>query len=169
MEVSRYALLGADDQPICDYDGILEVTKVQTSQVLTEPIENGELAAFNKTQAPDSVKVSLSLGYDPAKQTVAMGRLKALKQGVGSQYLCKLVSPEDVTESLALETIGTAHTSANGATLLTVELSFIRIRAVQVSVSASRGWTPKNASAAQPVNGGRVQPKKQSTLVKLNS
>lgn len=163
---SSFALLGADDRPICDYEGILEIVKAHTSQVLNEPIENGQLAAFNKVQQPDSVKVTLSLGYDPATQTASMGKLKRLKHGTGTAFLCRLVSPADVVENLALETIGTTHSASRGATLLIVELGFLQVRAVSVSAS-SAAWTPKSASSAQPVNRGRVQPR-QSSIVKLS-
>ena len=44
-DYGAWGLLGADDQKICDYEGILEVSNSSTSQVLTEPIENGQLAA----------------------------------------------------------------------------------------------------------------------------
>lgn len=161
-----FALLGADDRPICEYEGIIEIIKAQTSQVLSEPIENGELAAFNKVQQPDSVKVTLSLGYDPAAQTAAMGKLKRLKQGTGAAFLCRLVSPSDVIENLALETIGTTHSASHGATLLIVELSFMQVRSVSVSASQAT-WNPKSASSANPVNSGRVQTKSPSALVKL--
>ena len=179
FSANAYALLGADDRPVCDYDGIIEVATAETSQVLSEPLENGELASFNKVQAPDMVKVSLSLGYDPARQSASLGRLRALKRGVGRESLCKLVSPSDAIEDLALEEIGQSHTTSQGATLLTVELTLHKINSVQVTVTkvqrspknatAKAQWSPKNATAAQPVNKGRVQPQKakfQSTLSK---
>lgn len=153
----QWALLGSDGRRVCDYDAILEVVKNATSQVLTEPIENGELAAFNKVQQPDDVRVTLSLGNDPAIQAASMATLKALKQGTGSGYLCTLVSLSDVTDSLALDGISESHTAANGATLLIVELSFVRIRAVQVS-EGKVSWVPKKATSADQVNQGRVQP-----------
>lgn len=177
FSANAYALLGADDRPVCDYDGIIEVATAETSQVLSEPLENGELAVFNKVQAPDMVKVSLSLGYDPARQSASLGRLRALKRGVGRESLCKLVSPSDAIEDLALEEIGQSHTTSQGATLLTVELTLHKINSVHVTVTKVQWspkmtkvqWSPKNATAAQPVNNGRVQPQKakfQSTLSK---
>lgn len=152
----NWALLGADGMRICDYEGILEVIRASSSQVITEPIEGGELAAFNKVQQPDAVRVTLSMGGDPAEQSAALERLKRLKKGTGSDYLCMLVSPADVVDSLALESIGQSHSAQNGATLLVVELSFIRIRAVQTT-TAKVQWTPARATSAEPVNAGRTQ------------
>ena len=166
MAQSNSALLGADDQPVCNHEGILEIIRASASQVLTEPSENGNLEAFNKVQAPDAVRVSLSLGWDASRQSAALSRLKRLKQGTGAAYLCKLVSPEDVIENLALETIGTTRSTSGGGSLLVVELSFVRVRAVAV---ISQQWAPKKPGAAKPVSNGRVQPKQteRTTLAKL--
>lgn len=155
-DYGAWGLLGADDQKICDYEGILEVSNSSSSQVLTEPIENGQLAAFNKVQQPENVRVLLSLGSDPTKQRASLTRLKQFKSGTGSGFLCKLISPSEVSENLSLESIGQTRTSQSGATLLTVELTFVQIRVVQVT-SQQLAWSPKNPTGANPVNSGRVQ------------
>lgn len=164
-DFTSWALLGDDDQPICEYEGILEVTLTSSSQVLTEPIENGQLAAFNKVQQPDQIRVVLSLGADPTTQRASLSRLQQLKSGTGQEFLCKLISPCDVSENLALESIGQTRTSQSGATLLTVELGLIQIRAVQVTTQQI-AWSPKNPTASDPVNTGRVQTE-PSTLSNL--
>lgn len=156
LNTGNWALLGADNNPICDYDGIIEVNKASSSQVLTEPIEGGELAAFNKVQTPDVVRVTLSLSDDPAAQSAALERLKALKAGTGKQYLCKLVTLSDVTDNLALESIGESHSATQNANLLFVELSFIRVKAVQVT-GTTVTWSPKKATSANQQNQGRTQ------------
>lgn len=162
-DYGAWGLLGADDQKICDYEGILEVSNSSTSQVLTEPIENGQLAAFNKVQQPDNVRVVLSLGSDPTKQRASLTRLKQFKGGTGTDFLCKLISPSEVSENLSLESIGQTRTSQSGATLLTVELTFVQIRVVQV-VSQQFAWSPKNPTGDDPVNSGRVQAERSSNL-----
>lgn len=161
-----WGLLGADDQKVCDYEGILEVSNASTSQVLTEPVENGQLAAFNKVQQPESVRVVLSLGYDPTRQRAAISRLKQLKGGTGAEFLCKLISPSEVSENLSLESVGQTRTSQSGATLLIVELSFVQIRAVQVSTQRL-SWSPKNPTGADPVNSGRVQAERSANLLAI--
>lgn len=161
-DYGAWGLLGADDQKICDYEGILEVSNSSSSQILTEPLENGQLAAFNKVQQPENVRVLLSLGSDPTKQRESMTRLKQFKGGTGSGFLCKLISPSEVSENLSLESIGQTRTSQSGATLLTVELTFVQIRVVQVT-SQQLAWSPKNPTGADPVNSGRVQTERSVT------
>lgn len=156
INFGEWALLGADGLAVCDYDSVLEVAKESSSQVLTEPIENGQLAAYNKVQQPDAVRVTLSLGNDPATQAASLAKLKTLKQGTGTAYLCTLVSSADVTDSLALENISQSHTATAGATLLVVELAFVRVRTVLVS-SSKVSWAPKKATSADQVNQGKVQ------------
>lgn len=164
-DFTSWALLGSNDQPICEYEGILEITNSSSSQVLTEPIENGQLAAFNKVQQPDQVRIVLSLGADPTIQRSSLSKLQQLKSGTGQAFLCKLISPCDVSENLALESIGQTRTSQSGATLLTVELSFLQVRAVQVETQQI-AWSPKNPTSSDPVNSGRVQTE-TSTLSNL--
>lgn len=156
IDFGTWALLNSSNEPICDYEGILEVVKSVSSQVLTEPIEGGELAAYNKVQQPDAVRVTLSLGGDPATQSACLEQIKALKQGTGSEYLCKLVTVSDVTDSLALESFSQSHTAQQNATLLVVELLFVRIRSVSVSTQTVK-WSPKKATSADQVNNGRTQ------------
>lgn len=161
----EYALIGADDRPACAYEAVLEVVKGKSAKVLTEPIENGRLAAYNKVQAPDVAKVTLSLGYEPDRQATALAQLTALKEGTS---LVTLVTPDEVLDNLSVEELGTTRRASQGATLLTVEVSMIRVLAVRV-VSQQAQWSPKNAGAAKPVNQGRVQPRKQSAVLNLMS
>lgn len=164
-----YALLGADGRQVCDYEGITEGDAVSSSQVLTEPLEGGSLAAYNKTDAPASVKVTLSLGSDPARQSAAMGKLQNLRRRIGASALCTFVTPAMVYERMALEVVGESRRVNSGATLLLVVLQLTEVRAVQVQTTAagaSAAWSPKKATSAEPVNQGRVQ-RRPSALQKL--
>lgn len=157
-DFSRWAILNSRDQPICQYVGIMTCNFAEASQVLTEPLEGGQLAAYNKVQAPDSVTLSLAISGDPAIQTQALNDLRALKMAIGTGSLCKLVTPYFVVENLALETISQARSVTQNATALVVELGFISIRTVQTGVSRVN-WSPRNPTSSDAVNSGKVQPK----------
>lgn len=92
-DTNTWAILNAQDRPICEYVGITECSVGEQSQVLTEPLEGGQLAAYNKVQAPDAVTIALAISGDPSVQTAALADLKALKNGVGKDSLCTLVTP----------------------------------------------------------------------------
>lgn len=165
-DFSTWAILNARSQPICEYVGITECSVGEQSQVLTEPIEGGQLAAYNKVQQPDSVVLSLAIDGDPSIQAAALADLKALKQGVGRDSLCTLVTPYFVVDSLALETISQSRTVARNASSLICELTFLRIRSVQTG-SQQIAWSPKNATSSDPVDMGRVQSRDQTTLTRI--
>lgn len=157
QDYSQWAVLNSRDEPICDYIGVMSVAIQKQASVLTEPIENGQLAAYNKVQAPDGAVISIAIDGDPATQTAALADLEALKQGTGKGYLCKIVSPYFVLDNLALETISQSRSASQNATTLICELSFIAIRSVTTGSQAVL-WQPKNATSADPVDSGRVQP-----------
>ena len=162
-DFSKWLLLNSSSQAICDHDGIVDVSISEKSQVLTEPIENGQLAAFNKTQAPTAVTVSIAIKGDGARQTASLAQLQALKTATGDSALCSLITPSGDFSRLALESIGYARSASQNASLLVVQLSFVTIRAV-AATSGTIQWAPKSASSASESEKGRVQPSALSKL-----
>lgn len=158
QDFSTWAILNASDRPVCDYVGIVACSLAEAARVLTEPLEGGNLAAYNKVQAPDAVSLSLALDGDPATQTQALNALRSLKQAIGTDSLCKLVTPYFVVENLALETISQSRSVTQNASSLILELGFITIRAVQTG-TRKVVWSPQNPTSADEVSGGKVQPK----------
>lgn len=158
QDFSSWAILNAQDRPICEYIGITACSLAEAAQVLTEPLEGGNLAAYNKVQSPDSVTLALAIDGDPAIQSGALDDLRTLKQAIGTGSLCKLVTPYFVVENLALETISQSRSITQNASSLIVELGFITVRVVQTA-SAQVTWSPRNPTSADALNGGKVQPK----------
>lgn len=156
MDYSSWAILNSSGDPVCAYDGIASCTVTEGSQVLTEPLENGEVAAFNKVRSPDSVQLQLIISQDKTTQEAALSDLRSLKSAVGEESLCTLVTPFFVIDNLALEAIGQSRTSDQNANLLVVDLSFLTVKAVSAG-SASVAWSPASATSSNPVNAGRVQ------------
>lgn len=157
QDYSGWALLNAKDRPVCEYVGITACTLAEASQVLTEPLEGGSLAAYNKVQAPDIVSVSLAISGDTAVQSRALDDLRALKQAVGTESLCRLVTPFFIVENLALETISQARTVTQNASALVCELSFLAVRSVSAG-TATVTWSPKDPTSADEVDAGKAQP-----------
>ena len=158
QDFSTWAILNASDRPVCDYVGIVACSLAEAARVLTEPLEGGNLAAYNKVQAPDAVSLSLALDGDPSIQTQALNALRSLKQAIGTDSLCKLVTPYFVVENLALETISQSRSVTQNASSLIVELGFVTIRAVQTG-TRKVVWSPQNPTSSDEVSAGKVQPK----------
>lgn len=156
-DFSAWVLWNSNSQPICDHDGIIDVSISEKAQVLTEPIENGQLAAFNKVQSPTSISVSIAISGDMARQNASLAQLQSIKSATGDESLCSLLTPSGDYSNLALETIGYSRSSSENATMLVVSLSFITVR-VATSQADSIAWTPKSASSADNKEKGRVQP-----------
>lgn len=162
-QFSQWEIIKSNGLPICEHDGIFSVSVAQNSQILTEPIEGGELAAYNKVQAPDGVSITLILDTDTDTQAIALRDLLALKKATGSNSLCRLITPYEIVENLALESISKTRSATENATLLLVELQFVQVLIVN---TATRGatWAPKKASSANSTNRGKVQ---KSTAAKI--
>lgn len=158
IDFSTWEILNASNRPICDYEGIVGCNVVEASQVLTEPLENGLLAAYNRVTAPDAVSITLAISGDPSVQAQALDDLRQLKRAIGSNALCTLVTPYLVINNLALETISQSRSSSINATLLLCELGFTSVRVVQTG-TAKVEWSPRNPTSADGVNSGKVQPK----------
>ncbi|MDY3115986.1 MAG: hypothetical protein SOR95_08435 [Sutterella sp.] len=156
-DFTSWALLNSQDELLCEYDGIVEATFSSSSQVLSEPIEGGELAAYNKTKSPDQVSVQLVVGPDQAKQLRVIADLSVYLNGVGTKYLCKLVSPNSVVENLALESVGRTHSVKSGASLLLVDLDFRTVNVVNVTKGKVKQWKGKRATSSAPVDKGKQQ------------
>ena len=90
-------------------------------------------------------------------------RLLQLKQAVGVDSLCQLITPFFVIDRLALEEISQARSVTQNASSLICELSFLKVRMVSTGARQVL-WTPKNPTSANNVNGGKVQA--ETTLVK---
>ena len=163
QDYTSWAILNSKGLPICDYVGITACNVSQSATVLTEPLENGELAAFNKVQQPDAVRVSIGIDGDPSVQSAALNSLLQLKQAVGVDSLCQLITPFFVIDRLALEEISQARSVTQNASSLICELSFLKVRMVSTGARQVL-WTPKNPTSANNVNGGKVQA--ETTLVK---
>lgn len=158
MAETKYALYRSDGQPICNYDGIIDVTIDEKAEVLTEPIEGGQLAAFNKAQQPTRINVTLAVEGNEERQHKAFQDLQRLKAQTGNGSLCSLIAPTGSYSNLALETVSYSRSASEHATLLVLSVSFLEIRTA-ITTGASVKWSPKSASSSDNVDKGRVQAK----------
>ena len=148
---SAWLLLDSRNQPVCEYEGILSVQVTESADVLSEPLENGQFASYNKVQSPNSINVQLVIGSNPATQKAALTTLTALKKGTD---LAALYTPSKIYPNLALVEISQSRSQSEGASLLVVDLTFQEIRSAFVG-SQTVQWQPKDPGAGNEVDGGR--------------
>jgi hypothetical protein len=101
---------------------------------------------------PSEIRVTMTKGgNDGDRQTF----LETLETLIRSLDLFSVITPDSVFLDRNLTRYDYKRTSANGATLLTVELVTLEIRQTAQSTFSDS----KKPSGADPVNGGPVQPK----------
>lgn len=147
-----WAVLGDNLLPFVPYTCIAEVDAEQTSQIPSEPIEQGRLAAYNVVRQPERVTVTML--FDGAYPTQA-GALFTLDQKIASTETCTIISPAKIWRHMALDHYDFSRAQASGASLLTVQASFVEIVAVNLN-SQKTAFKPKRATSLSKVNSGQV-------------
>ena len=144
-----WAVVGNNLLPFVPYTSIGAVDADKSSRVPTEPIENGQLAAFN------IVNVEFLFNGNYAIQVLA---LAMLDRRLNSTDTCTIFSPAKIWRNMALDHYDFSRTQTTGASMLNVHASFVEI----VSVNLSRqktSYSPKRATSANKVNTGQAQVK----------
>lgn len=156
MAETKYYFYRNDGYPICLYDGIIDVSIEERAEVLTEPIEGGQLAAFNKAKQPTRINATLAIEGSETRQRLSLQELQRLKAQTGNGSLCYVISPSGNYSNLALESVSYSRSVSQNATLLVVSVSFVEIRTASTT-GASVKWSPKSATSADNVDKGRMQ------------
>lgn len=152
MANGTWQLLNSFGQPICHYEGFLACNISESSQVLSEPVENGQFATYNKVLQPITVNAQLVIGSDPGVGSRALLDLSYLRR---TTQLVTLVMPSGrIYDRLALVEFGHSYSQSEGTRLLVVDLTLQEIRSASVD-SKSVKWAPKDPSAGNPVDSGR--------------
>jgi hypothetical protein len=133
------------------------------SQAPSNPIEEGSFANYNKVQTPASLSLTLAVqGTDFELETV----LDKLNRFSGEASKLIVVTPSVIYDNLTLVQYSYRRSAEQGATLLTVALTFTEVRETRVQVTTKVITKPKNPTSASKENVGRVTPK-TSGLSKL--
>lgn len=130
------------------------------------PIEMGSFASFNKVERPGNPTVTLSFAGSESDRTTFLNAIDAACKSTG---LYSVMTPEIQYVNYNIERYAYRRRAANGATLLTVEISLKEIRQVSAAISQSASapiTNPQNPNAASQINNGAIQgaPPEQSTL-----
>lgn len=150
-----WAVVGNNLLPFVPYTSIGAVDADKSSRVPTEPIENGQLAAFNIVREPERVNVEFLFNGNYAIQVLA---LAMLDRRLNSTNTCTIFSPAKIWRNMALDHYDFSRTQTTGACMLTVHASFVEIVSVNLS-QLKTSYSPKRATSANKVNTGQAQVK----------
>jgi len=146
-----WAVLDSKYQRFCNYTSIGGDDISAETDVPTEPIENGKLAAYNKIIKPFQVKVTLLFDGAYSNQEQALAQIEAARQGTA---LFIVVTPSQVFKNCSLVNYDYTRSQSGGAHLLAVDCSFSEI----LSVNQNKGrYVPKNPTSANKVAEGKKQ------------
>lgn len=163
----RWGVFDASGLPMLDVNGrqglIVSVNSADMrgeSRVADFPVERGSFVSYNKVEFPDLVDVSLCVTGSETDRTYVLGEIEKARQGV---TLWQIVMPEVRFADCTLERYDFSRRASRGATMLTVNLCFKKIRQVQ----SSRGAVAvKDPQSAPVVDAGKVQAAPPATSTK---
>jgi hypothetical protein len=183
---SKWGVFTAEGKLIAQADSVIDVGYRNNSRVVSHPVQRGGFGSYNKVASPFEATVRLSKGggvstLGVVKSLLAGGGLSgagekargdfldAIDKASKTTDLYHVVTPEKTYINCNIQSYSYRREQSNGAHRIDVELQLIEVR----QTSAKYGKTtviidPKDAGAATPVSGGRVQaaPPPQSWLLK---
>lgn len=123
------------------------------------PVEKGSFASYNKVEQPSAPTVTFFMSGSESERKKF---LEAIDKACKSTDLYSLVTPEATYINHSIEHYNYSRTSAQGMTLLKVEVGLKEIRQVSAIYAKTEKppiTTPKLPSAKGLLNAGKIQAK----------
>lgn len=140
-----------DDTPVLIGDAVVGFDYRAERRPAEFPIEDGGFSSYNKVQEPYEGKVSITVGGSNQDRATFMTDAEAI---LASLELYTIATPEFLYSNVNVSHIDYRRESRRGVTLLTIDFWCQEIRIV----AAGEFTDSKEASGADPQNGGTVQP-----------
>lgn len=159
-----WGVFDQSNKPIAVADSVLDFGYRNNSKISNFPLQKGSFANYNKVNNPYECTIQLTKGGTVAERQAF---LQAIDTVANSLDLYHIVTPEKTYLNCNMEGQSIRRSAEDGANLLVVELRFIEIR--EVTGQYSTTVVAKQASAASPVDAGKVAPVAvpQSALSKI--
>ena len=148
-----WTVVGNNLLPFVPYTSIGAIDADQSSRIPTEPIEKGQLAAYNIVREPERVNVEFYFNGTYAVQVLA---LAMLDKKINSTETCTIFSPAKIWRNMALEHYDFSRTQTTGASMLVVRASFVEIVSVNLNQQKT-AYSPKRSTSVNKVNTGQTQ------------
>lgn len=165
MTTDTWAIVNDDSVGIADFGSIISVEVQHGGQVVSEPVERGSFATYNKTNEPIGIyAVAAKSGTSDELQAV----LDALSEVKASTALYRIITPEQEYTSLSLESYNYKRVREDGANVLIIEMLWVEVKEVETNyttVVKLRASQCKSADNASKVNNGKKQTTESSSVV----
>jgi len=154
-QAEEWILLGEDsDDPLLDFKSLLELSVESGGAVPAQVLEQGSFAAYNKTQEPLKIAMSVGIEGDPADLQLALGKLNTLKEETTK---FSLITPEFEYANMTLESLSYARKREEGRGVLYVQMNLVEVREVETATTSVKlpRKKCKNADCASQKNNGK--------------
>lgn len=142
-----YGITGSDGTTgsILNPDSFIEVEVNADSDVNTHPVEEGGFAAYNRVQAPVSIRMLLACQGINQGRSGFLSALKSLREGIQTVTVSL---PDDSYPNMVLKGFGYKKTSARGAVTIWADTQWLEERSTNVSVSPAPTVQPQGAGTS---------------------
>lgn len=155
----EWALVDEQGQSIVSFTSFFDIDYKNEGKALSNPVEEGGFANYNKTQSPLDIRVTLGFQGDESDFQYALSKLAEYQQ---QTVKLSVATPAEFYESMTLESYTYKRAQGAGAGMLTVELNFKEVREVETQVSTTVITKPKNSTSSGNVNTGKTQAQEPS-------
>jgi hypothetical protein len=132
---------------------VLDLEFSQDYAIATAPQEQGAFLSYNKVSRPFTARVTYAVSGLASFRTAFLQQVQSL---ISSLTLLSLVMPDYTYPSCNVTHYDFRRTSRSGVTLLIVDIWVEQVRVT--GTAAFSNTNTASPSAADPVNGGTVQP-----------
>lgn len=156
---NQWTIVNDKSQQIVNFTSFLSFEMSAGGQVVSEPIEMGSFAAYNKTAEPIEIYVSLGVSGTP---DVIQAAIDAIQKAKESTDLYSVITPEQEYQKLSVESYSYKRTRDEGANVLFVELHLIEVKEVSTEYTTNRvlrAKQVKNSDNASTSDQGKKQAK----------
>lgn len=148
-----WLILDANRGVALTFTSFLDIDVTDEGTVLSEIIEKGSFADYNKTDNPLDINLTLAFDGIPSEQEAILEQIKEMKQAVS---VLTIVTPAKYYENMTLETFSYRREASSGAYLLVVEFHFVEVREVETQVTRISSGAAKNPSSVDDTNTGKA-------------
>lgn len=152
---SEWGLYKEDGSGAVTFTSFLSVEISYPGSVVSEPVEEGSFASYNKKA--DALEISVTLGAHGSEDAIetAVNELNVLRTSLDK---LTLTTPAASYDSLTLESFNYSRTAESSAYFLTAELKLIEVREVETEVSTTALPEPecKNPGSAGKKSTGKA-------------
>ena len=147
-QLPQYSILypsvsGGPGLAVVTPDSAVELDYQADSGIMTHPIEEGQFAAYNRVQEPQSIRLMLACQGKYMARSAFLSALAALREGT---QLVTIVTPDATYRNMALKGFGYRKSAERGAVTIWADTQWLESRSTGVVVSPAPTSQPEGAA-----------------------